>query len=189
MTAPGPRIAIVYYSARGATARLAEAARAGVADVALPEMIRIADDDIVRGRFMDEAALARVDGAAAVLFGSPTFMGGPAAQFKAFADATSERWERQAWAGKAAGGFTCGACPNGDQSHTLAYFSILAAQHGMLWCNLDLPAGYGAHGLNAMGAQMGVVAEAADGVMTRGEIETAAYLGRRIADLAIRLSR
>ncbi|XUJ34422.1 flavodoxin family protein [Bradyrhizobium japonicum] len=57
-------------------------------------------------------------------------MGGPAAQFKAFADASSYRWSQQRWADKIAAGFTTGACAGGDQLHTLTYFTILAAQHG-----------------------------------------------------------
>jgi len=36
-------------------------------------------------------------------FGSPTYMGGPAAQFKAFADATGDRWAARTWANKVAG--------------------------------------------------------------------------------------
>jgi multimeric flavodoxin WrbA len=122
-----------------------------------------------------------VDAADAVAFGSPTYMGGPAAQFKAFADASSERWEGQRWADKVAAGFTVGACANGDQGFTLAYFSILAAQHGMLWCGLDIPGGLDKAGRNRLGAQVGLVALATEGEVDAADLATAQYLGRRLA--------
>jgi NAD(P)H dehydrogenase (quinone) len=64
-------------------------------------------------------------------------MGGVSAQFKAFADATSELWCQQEWAGKIAAGFTCGSAMNGDQTSTLQYLVTLANQQGMLWVGLD----------------------------------------------------
>jgi multimeric flavodoxin WrbA len=125
-----PRIAIVFFSATGATARLASALLAGAeAGGADATMLPIASEHIIAGRFANEAVMQCCDAADALAFGTPTYMGGPAAQFKAFADATSERWEGQRWASKIAAGFTVGACPNGDQGHTLAYLAIFAAQH------------------------------------------------------------
>jgi multimeric flavodoxin WrbA len=75
--------------------------------------------DIVEGRLRNEAGLELADSARVVLFGSPTYMGGPSAQFKAFADASSERWSQRRWVDKLAGGFTIGASLNGDQLSTL----------------------------------------------------------------------
>ncbi|WP_439368617.1 hypothetical protein [Bradyrhizobium sp. DASA03120] len=49
------------------------------------------------GRFQNESVLETIDRATAVAFGSPTYMGGPAAQFKAFADASSDRWSQHSW--------------------------------------------------------------------------------------------
>ncbi|MBR1089098.1 flavodoxin family protein [Bradyrhizobium manausense] len=147
-----PLLAIVYFSVSGTTDRLAQAmARggAGASDVAL---CRIAGHDILSGRFQNESLLETIDRAGAVAFGSPTYMGGPAAQFKAFADASSDRWSQQRWANKFAAGFTTGACASGDQLHTLTYFSILAAQHGMLWCGLDIPGGDDPSGRNRLGS-------------------------------------
>jgi multimeric flavodoxin WrbA len=40
----------------------------------------------------NDAVLQQLDSSDAIIFGSPTFMGGPAAQFKAFADATVAKW-------------------------------------------------------------------------------------------------
>ena len=47
-----------------------------------------------------------LDRADAIIFGSPTYMAGPSAAFKAFMDATSGRYAEQAWADKLAVGFT-----------------------------------------------------------------------------------
>lgn len=92
--------------------------------------------------------LKLADVADALAFGSPTHMDGPATQFKAFADATSERWAEMRWADKVAAGFTTCSCANGDQGHTLAYFTVLAGQHGMLWSGLDIPGGVDPKGRN-----------------------------------------
>ena len=84
--------------------------------------------------------LAQLDASDAIIFGSPTYMGGPAAQFKALADATGERWYRGAWRDKLAAGFTVSSGPSGDKLSTLHYFFTLAMQHGMIWIGLPEPA-------------------------------------------------
>lgn len=177
------RIAIIYFSASGTTAKLAEAIQAGAADTAEVVSCRISSADIVEGRFQNESILDIADGADGIAFGSPTYMGGPAAQFKIFADATSERWSTQRWANKVATGFTIGSCANGDQGHTLSYFTILASQQGMLWCGLDIPNSHDPFGRNRLGSQLGLAAHAIDGVVNASDLETASYLGRRLAKI------
>ncbi|MEZ5938707.1 MAG: flavodoxin family protein [Hyphomonadaceae bacterium] len=182
------RVAIIYYTSSGTIAELADAAAAGAAEFGEAGLCRIRDQEIVEGRFRNPDALDMIDAADGVIFGSPTFMGGPAAQFKAFADATSDRWSRRAWAGKVAGGFTSGSCANGDQSHTLGYFSVLAAQHGMLWCSLDLPGGMDPLERNRLGTQMGVSTHRVGPAVSDEDLLTARYLGQRVARLAGRVS-
>ncbi|GGD60320.1 flavodoxin family protein [Lacimicrobium alkaliphilum] len=139
--------------------------------------------DIVNGRFINSKLIERLRQCDGLIFGSPTYMGGVAAQFKAFADATSELWSEQQWAGKLAAGFTCGSNLNGDQSMTLQYISILASQHGMLWVGLDAPQGFGERRVNRLGCQFGVTAHAPDGKAHPEDLATAEYLGRRVATL------
>ncbi|MET3908283.1 NAD(P)H dehydrogenase (quinone) [Bradyrhizobium sp. S3.3.6] len=179
-----PLLAIVYFSISGTTERLAHAMARGAAGMTEIALCQITGDDIVSGRFQNEGLLETIDRAEAVAFGSPTYMGGPAAQFKAFADASSDRWSQQRWANKIAGGFTTGACASGDQLHTLTYFSILAAQHGMLWCGLDLPGGEDPSGRNRLGSQLGLATHLVDGALPQSDISTAAYLGQRLAKMA-----
>jgi multimeric flavodoxin WrbA len=183
-----PSIAIVFYSATGATRALADAIRAGASAFADVTSYSIEGRDIVDGRFCSERALDLVDRADAVVFGSPTYMGGPAAQFKAFADASGERWSAGVWKNKVAAGFTTGACLNGDQSYTLTYFSVLAAQHGMLWCNLDIPGGYDELNRNRLGTQVGLATASYDGALVKEDLLTAEHLGRRVALIATKLA-
>ncbi|MEO0621475.1 MAG: flavodoxin family protein [Pseudomonadota bacterium] len=175
------RIAVVYFSGTGTTAALAEAAAEG----AEATLHRIQGSDIIEGRYRATAALEAIDAAPAVIFGSPTYMGGPAAEFKAFADASSDRWSVQGWAGKLAAGLTSGGYPNGDQGATLGYFQVLAAQHGMLWCGLDAVGVE--EGVNRFGCQAGATAVGKVGVPDPADLETARALGCRIASLAARL--
>ena len=153
-------VSIVFFSASGHTAKLAEAVGKGVASVAgvKTNLIAISGDDITKGRYKNENVMAALDASDAIIFGSPTFMGGPAAQFKAFADATVERWSGQKWRDKLAAGFTVSGTPSGDKFSTLQYFQTLAMQHGMIWVGLgELPAQ--PNGINRLGSWIGVMAE------------------------------
>lgn len=179
-----PKIAIIYFSATGTTARLAQALHAGAAENAEVVSCRIAPADIVEGRFRNEEVLKAADAADGLAFGSPTYMGGPASHFKAFADATSDRWSGQRWTNKVAAGFTTGSCANGDQGHTLSYFTVLAAQHGMLWCSLNIPGGYDPAGRNRLGGQLGLATTTIEGALDASDLATANYLGKRLATVA-----
>lgn len=55
-------------------------------------MLRITGEQIVNGRWKDEAMVASLNSADAIIFGTPTYMGGVAAQFKAFVDGVSSAW-------------------------------------------------------------------------------------------------
>ena len=182
-----PKVVVVYFSATGVTARLASAICEGAGTIAETAVHRIEGSEIIDGRFRNEAALELVDSSDAVIFGSPTYMGGPAAQFKAFADATGDRWSERAWAQKVAAGFTTGTCANGDQGHTLAYFAVLASQHGMIWCNLDIPGGQDPLNRNRLGTQMGVSSQSVDGLVLPADLLTGQHLGKLVASLSVRL--
>ncbi|UTH73681.1 flavodoxin family protein [Chromobacterium sp. IIBBL 290-4] len=180
-------ILIIYYSSAGSTHQLAEAIAEGAAQHGQPSLLRIESRQIMEGRYSLQACKHALEQADAIIFGSPTYMGGPAAQFKSFADASSEAWCRQALAGKIAAGFTVGGSPNGDQQATLAYFATLAAQHGMLWCGLDIANGQQAHKLNRLGCQLGATAHCPDGTPHPLDLATARHLGERVARMASRL--
>ena len=157
-------VAIVYFSATGHTHLMAEAIAAGVhrCGDTRADLLRIEGTQIQAGRWFDEGFIERLQTAKALIFGSPTYMGTVAAQFKAFADYSSEIWLQQAWKDKLAGGFTHGSALSGDKLSTLIYFSILAAQHGMVWVNpgdIDCTARESDDGVNRMGSYLGVMGQ------------------------------
>ena len=142
-----------------------------------------------------EARQAELDGADAIIFGSPTYMGGVSAEFAKFKDWTSKRWMDGAWRNKLAAGFTASASWNGDKHNTLYQLLTLALQHGMVWVGLGLPPGYNhskgsAEDLNRLGASVGAMAQAnADqGIegIAASDFRTMEALGKRVADSARR---
>lgn len=128
------KIAIVYFSGYGHTVKQAEAVHAGAASVGEATLYRIDQD----GNLPDEAWEA-IGAADAIIYGSPTYMGGPAWQFKKFADVSSKPWFTQAWKDKVAAGFTNSASVNGDKYATIQYFWTLSQQHGQVWVGTGLP--------------------------------------------------
>ncbi|HZQ02129.1 MAG TPA: flavodoxin family protein [Reyranella sp.] len=183
-----PNIAIVYHSGFGHTRAIAEAVAKGAQSVAGATAALVPVTDA-------EARAGELDAADAIVFGSPTYMGGVTAEFAKFKDWTSKRWMERAWQNKLAAGFTVSASWGGDKQNTLYQLLTLAAQHGMVWVGLGLPPGNN-HSkgspadLNRTGASIGVMAQAnADqGVEGIGasEFTTAEALGRRVAEAALR---
>ncbi|MEZ5987233.1 MAG: flavodoxin family protein [Hyphomonas sp.] len=186
------KIAIVYFSGYGHTQKQAEAVFAGAdsVDGAEAKLFRINEDgDLGEGEF---EALAGYD---AIIYGSPTYMGGPAWQFKKFADATSKPWFTQAWKDKIAGGFTNSASVNGDKKSTLDYFLTLSQQHGQIWVGTGLlPSNTKAHGpddVNWTAGFSGALAispadASPEEAPRKGDLETARLYGVRVAEAAKR---
>lgn len=180
------RVAIVWHTVTGNTAQVATAVGEGVARAgAEPVLLALQGSHIIEGRYTNPDLLCAVDSSSAVVFGAPTFMGGPSAQFKAFADASSDRWERQCWRNKFAAGFTTGTSPNGDQASTLQYFALLAAQHGMLWVGIDKPFNADLDAPNTVGVQLGFAAQVTSEGVAEIDLKTARYLGARVGQLAL----
>jgi NAD(P)H dehydrogenase (quinone) len=155
-----PNIAIIYFSGTGHVHLMAEAIAAGAqtSPDTKAQLLRIAGEQIVNGRWKDEAMVATLNSAEAIVFGSPTYMGGVAAQFKAFVDGVSSAWAQQLWKDKIAGGFTHSGGLSGDKQGTLIYLSINAAQHSMIWVGageMTQP-----NGVNRLGSYMGVMGQA-----------------------------
>jgi NAD(P)H dehydrogenase (quinone) len=155
-----PNIAIIYFSGTGHTHLMAEAIAAGIqkSPDAKVQLLRITGEQIVNGRWKYEVMMASLNSADAIIFGSPTYMGGVAAQFKAFVDGASSAWAQQLWKDKIAGGFTHSGGLSGDKQGTLIYLAINAAQHSMIWVGageMSQP-----NGVNRLGSYMGVMGQA-----------------------------
>ena len=183
-------VAVVFHSASGTTEKLTDSVMSGAASLKGVDVLKVEifGSDIVEGRYQNQDVLDSLDSVDAIIFGSPTYMGRVSAQFKAFADATGDKWSEKAWSDKIAGGFTIGSNLSGDQLMTTQYFQIFANQHGMIWASLDIPGGCDPEGRNRLGAQSGLIAHSKDNILNKIDLVTAKYLGLRIAKLAIRYS-
>ena len=184
------KVAVVYHSGYGHTKKQAEAIHAGAASVAGVEATLYGID--AEGNLADDA-WAALDAADAILFGSPTYMGGPSWQFKKFADASSKAWFAAKWKDKVAGGFTNSASMNGDKFSTLTYFFTLSQQQGMVWIGTGLfPANTKAatrNDVNYLAGFSGALAQSpSDGSPDEGplpgDLETAKIYGARVAGYA-----
>ncbi len=193
-------IAIVYFSGSGHTHLMAEAIATGANQVPSTqvELLRIQGEDITNGRWRNDEYMAKLNQADGIIFGSPTYMGGVAAQFKAFLDAASEAWFQQAWKDKIAGGFTHSSSQSGDKQGTLLYMAINAAQHSMIWVNAgDMPSHYLGKddGVNRLGSFMGVMGytpmdtNGKPAEIDTGDRLTSINYGKRIAEIVQRFQK
>ncbi|MFD3451974.1 flavodoxin family protein [Streptomyces sp. NPDC058691] len=180
---PRPRVAVAYHSGYGHTAVLAEAVRRG-AEKAGAQVSFVAVDTITDEQWSE------LDAADAVIFGSPTYMGGASAEFHKFAEATGKRFVAGDWADKIAAGFTNSGSKSGDKLNTLTFLAAFAAQHRMIWVTLGLAPGWNAleadeHDLNRLGFWIGAGASTPlDGgpdAVHGSDIATAEHLGARVA--------
>lgn len=188
------RIAIVYHSGYGHTARQAEAVKAGIDRVAAVSGLLLTVEE-APNRWDDLAA------AEAIIFGAPTYVAGPSAAFKAFQEASSHAVMAAGyrWKDKIAAGFTNSGSQAGDKLATLMQIALFAAQHGMHWINLDLPpannSSFGSkEELNRLGFWLGAAAqsnvdEGADIVPPEADLATARHLGQRVAEATLQFVR
>jgi multimeric flavodoxin WrbA len=182
------KIAIVYHSGFGHTQALAEAVAEGANSVGGVKTSLIPVGET-------EAREAELDQADAIIFGTPTYMGGVSAEFAKFKDWTAKRWMSRAWQDKLAAGFTVSASWGGDKQNTLYQLLALAQQHGMVWVGLGLPPGNNhskgsVEDLNRTGSSLGLMAQANADQGREGiglsEFRTAQALGKRVAEAALR---
>ena len=180
------KIVIVYHSGYGHTKRVAEY----VGEGAGAELLAIdAEGNLPDG------AWEKLDAADAIIFGTPTYMGGPSWQFKKFADASSKVWFGSGWKDKVFGGFTNSASFSGDKQNTLVYLNTLASQHGGIWVSLGmLPSNAKAAqrtDLNNIGGSVGAMAQSPSDAsvdeIPQGDLDTAKAYGARVAAIAARL--
>jgi NAD(P)H dehydrogenase (quinone) len=181
-----PTVAIVAYSRAGNTWRLAEAVCEGARIAnARVHLIRIDEQGIV-----DEAGWETLAVADGIVFGCPTHMGGPAWQFKRFADTSTRAWRAFQWRDKLAAGFTNSSGMSGDKFSTLTYFWTLAMQQGMVWIGSGMKPAIAydkaapRESTNYVGGYGGAMATnpySDPQVMSPADLATAAAVGHRFA--------
>jgi multimeric flavodoxin WrbA len=177
---------VVYHSGYGHTHKVAEAVAAGAG----AQLLAIDAEGN-----LPEAGWELLAAADAILFGTPTYMGGPSWQFKKFADASSKAWYTRAWQDKVFGGFTNSASLNGDKQVTLISLQTLASQHGGIWVSLGLlPSNSKAatrNDINNLGGSVGLLvqtpSDASVDEIPQGDLDTAKAYGQRVAAIAAKL--
>ena len=177
------KLAVVFHSAHGHTAHIAGHVAAGARAVPGTEVQLLQAEDVAR----DPSVLLPFDG---IVLGSPTYLGGVSAPFKAFMDATGRMWRHQQLKGKLAAGFTVSSLPSGDKQSTLLSMFVFAMQHGMVWVgNPILPEQQSGvpeeEAANRLGSWSGLMAQAGHAApadaFPPGDIKTALLFGGNFA--------
>ena len=106
------KIAIVFHSGYGHTAKISNAVKDGAMRVPGTTVDLVKVEEI-------EQNWDKLNAADAIIFGAPTYMASASAPFKAFMDASSKFWAKQAWKDKIAAGFTNSSSQSGDKLSTL----------------------------------------------------------------------
>ncbi|WP_238122662.1 MULTISPECIES: flavodoxin family protein [unclassified Xanthobacter] len=187
-----PVVAIVFHSGYGHTKAQAEAVLVGIQDVDAVEGVLVPVEEV-------ESKWELLDGAAAIIFGSPIYMGNVSAAFQGFAEKSSKRWMELKWKDKLAAGFVNSGAQNGDKAQGMNALFTLAQQHGMIWVGLGLHPGNNASGatvndLNRLGGFSGAFAQSnvdqgPDVVPPTADRKTASHLGKRVAEAAVRWTK
>ncbi|MCA0757438.1 NAD(P)H:quinone oxidoreductase [Paenibacillus sp. N4] len=128
------KLAIIYYSQTGTNYRMARAAEDAAikhrAEVRLVRAAEVASKETVasnpaweaHAKETEDVPLAvpeDLEWADAILFGTPTRFGSPAAQLRQFIDSTGKLWAKGKLADKAVSAFTSAQNPHGGQEATL----------------------------------------------------------------------
>ncbi|HEY1057212.1 MAG TPA: flavodoxin family protein [Limnobacter sp.] len=184
------RIAVIFHSAHGHTAHIAQHIALGSSREPDIEVELLTSEDVAQ----NPNATLDFNG---LILGSPTYLGGVSAPFKAFMDATGGIWRKQQLKGKLAAGFTVSSLPAGDKQSTLISLFTFCMQHGMLWAgNPILPEQHTGvpydEAANRLGSWTGLMAQAGHGsaadAFLPGDIRTAQLFGQLFAQSLQRLA-
>lgn len=194
------KVAIIYYSQTGTTHLLAKAvedgAKAAGAETRLLKVKETAPDElwgnnpvwkqhIEETSGIAEATNEDLEWADAIIFGSPTRYGLPAAQMKAFIDQTGALWAKGALTDKVGSSFTTTATQHGGQEATILALNTAFYHWGMI----IVAPGYVAPSQFQSGNPYGASFTSNNGKLDPDEVAiTAGKLqGRRVAEIAARL--
>lgn len=193
-------ILVLFYSRKGSTAELARQVCRGVESVSgakarlrtVPQVTTVIDHPhpAVPSEgppFATHDDLRECDG---LVLGSPTRFGNMAAPMKYFLDGTSALWASGTLAGKPAGVFTSTQTLHGGQETTLLTMMVPLIHHGMIIVGLpytEAALTTTRSGGSPYGASH-VAHSSASAKLSEEERLLATVLGKRVAELAVRLS-
>ncbi|MCX7041979.1 MAG: NAD(P)H:quinone oxidoreductase [Gammaproteobacteria bacterium] len=195
-----PDILILYYSRTGAVAQLARQVARGVEEAGATARLRTVPP--VTAVTQSQAPAVPDDGppyiekkdlaeCAGVLIGSPTRFGNMAAPLKHFLDSLGAEWVSGTLVGKPAGVFTSTSTMHGGQESTLLSMMLPLIHHGAVIVGIPFTepllnsttsggTPYGASHVSGVDGRLS---------LTEDEKQLARALGKRVADIAIRLAR
>ena len=192
-------ILVLYYSRSGATAELArqvcrgvESAASATARLRTVPAVTAASEAPAKPIPASGPPYATLDDlreTQGLVLGSPTRFGNMAAPLKHFLDGTGSLWLSGTLSGKPAGVFTSTQTLHGGQETTLVSMMLPLLHHGMYLVGLpytepalsETRSGGTPYGASHVGSGTNVP------VLTEAEKLLAQALGRRVAELAVRL--
>ncbi len=194
-------VLVLFYSRKGSTAELARHIARGVESVN-GASARLRTVPAVTTGIDEPVAPVPADGppyathddlrqCAALVLGSPTRFGNMAAPLKYFLDGTSALWLPGVLAGKPAAVFTSTQTMHGGQESTLLSMMLPLLHHGMYIVGLPFTetalnqtrSGGSPYGATHVASHSGI------GKVSDDEKTLAQALGKRVAELAVRLQR
>lgn len=205
------KMLMIYYSMYGHLHRMMEAAAEGAEEVAgvETELRRVPETlpaDVLEKMEALEAqkAFSHVEvceipqvemlaSADAIIFGSPTRFGNMCAQMRQFLDSTGQLWAQGALVGKVGSVITSSATQHGGQESTILSFHTTLLHHGMVLVGLpysfqgqtriDEISGCSPYGASTIAGGQG------ERWPTPNELEGAAFQGRHVAEIALKMSQ
>jgi NAD(P)H dehydrogenase (quinone) len=196
-----PYILIIYYSRYGNVAQMANHIALGVTQISgiearirtVPRVSTVCEavEEEIPLEGPPYATLEDVQDCAGLIIGSPTRFGNMAAPLKYFIDGLSSLWLSGSLAGKPAAAFSSSASLHGGQETTLISMMLPLLHHGALIVGLP----YTETELlttKSGGTPYGPTHVAGDNSknpLTEEEIRLCKALGKRVGDVALKLSR
>ncbi len=198
-------VLIAFYSRYGNVRTLAEAIAEGAqqvpgANVRLRRVPDLAPESIINSdsrwrsarnemaRLYPEPTNEDLEWCDALVLGSPTRFGSPAAEIKLFIDKTGPLWMKGALVDKVASAFTSTGTLHGGNEVTILTMLIPLMHQGMI----IVAPGYADPAMFAAGTPYGassVSGAEADQGPTENDLAAARFLGRRVAERALMLKR
>jgi NAD(P)H dehydrogenase (quinone) len=201
------KVLVLFYSTYGHVYRMAQAIADGAREVAGTEVVvkRVPETlppDVLKAMgavdaqkaFADVpvATLADLEGADAVIFGTPTRFGNMTAQMRQFLDATGGLWAQGKLVGKVGSVFASSATQHGGQESTILSFHTTLLHHGMVivglpyaftgQTRLDEITGGSPYGASTIAGGKG------ERMPSENELAAARFQGRHAAQIAKKLS-
>ncbi len=199
------KILVVFYSMTGNVAKLAKAVAEGAETAGAELKLRQVEELVPKEKWNDVmrkvkeelndipiATMEDLEWADGIAFGTPTRYGNMSAQMKQYIDRTGNLWQRGALINKVAGVFTSTSTQHGGQETTIITSMVPLLHLGMIVVGIpyseqrlfavDTVGGGSPYGASSVSGPM------ADRAPTESDLEIAKTFGKRIAEIAGKIS-